>query len=40
MPIKKLILVMVLVVSSLSLWGGETGLFTYEGGFFIKTGTT
>lgn len=40
MPIKKRILVMVLVVSSLSLWGGETGLFTYEGGFFIKTGTT
>ncbi|WP_301423423.1 MULTISPECIES: hypothetical protein [Bacteroides] len=40
MLLKKLVLVIALVVSSLSLWGGETGLFTYEGGFFVKAGTT
>ena len=30
-------LIFVFIVS-LSLWAGETGLFTYEGGFFVKDG--
>lgn len=29
-----------ILLSALSAWCGETGLFTYEGGFFVKSGTT
>jgi len=39
MLIKNLIVSLALFFSSLTLLGGDTGLFTYEGGFFIKDGT-
>lgn len=32
---RRIIPTLLFLVSSLLLWGGETELFTYEGGFFI-----
>ena len=29
-----------LLLMSIPVWSGETGLFTYEGGFFVKNGTS
>lgn len=33
---KKIVTFLFAFAMSLPLWCGETGLFTYEGGFFIK----
>lgn len=35
---KRLIFLFTFIISSLCNWAGETGLFTYEGGFFVKDG--
>lgn len=35
---KKIVSFLFAFAMSLPLWCGETGLFTYEGGFFIKDG--
>lgn len=35
---KKIVTFLFAFAMSLPLWCGETGLFTYEGGFFIKDG--
>lgn len=37
---KRSLICLIVLLSTLLVWGGETGLFTYEGGFFIKSGTT
>ncbi len=37
---KRLLICMVILISALTSWSGETGLFTYEGGFFVKNGTS
>lgn len=37
---KRLLASLVILISALTLWSVETGLFTYEGGFFVKNGNT
>ena len=37
---KRLLICCFLLFPTLLVWGAETGLFTYEGGFFVKSGNT
>lgn len=38
MNMKRLLTSLIVLISALSMWSAETGLFTYEGGFFVKNG--
>lgn len=37
---RRVVAIIILSLMSISVWAGETGLFTYEGGFFVKNGTS
>lgn len=35
---KRILIFLIVFVAAFPLWSAETGLFTYEGGFFVKSG--
>ena len=37
---KRIFICLIVMFSDFLIWSGETGLFTYEGGFFTKNGNT